>query len=176
VSVTTTSAHQTAPGRRRPPGRRLLAALLAVLAVAAAACGGSSGGGATAGTGVIDPDGTFRYVFVQNPSTFDPHKSANPWDMIFFRLVYDQLIMVGEDGQLEPQVATSWKFVENDTALVLTLRDDVRVHRPTARSSMPWRSRPKSSGPRPSRAARSRGRWHGSPPSTPWTRRPCGST
>jgi hypothetical protein len=34
--------------------------------VALAACDGSSGGGAAAGT-EIDPEGTFRYVFVQNP-------------------------------------------------------------------------------------------------------------
>ncbi len=96
--------------------------LLAVLALAVAACGGRA---TTGSTGVLDPNGTFRYVFVQNPSTFDPHKSANPWDMIFFRLVYDQLIMEDEQGDLAPQLATSWEFVDGDTALVLTLRDDV---------------------------------------------------
>ncbi|MCO1656245.1 ABC transporter substrate-binding protein [Pseudonocardia humida] len=107
---------------------RWLVSLLAVLALLAlAACGGGarSGGGGGGGTGEIDPNGTFRYVFVQNPSTFDPHKSANPWDMIFFRLVYDQLIMEDEAGELVPQLATGWEFVDDDTALVLTLRDDV---------------------------------------------------
>jgi peptide/nickel transport system substrate-binding protein len=103
-------------------------AVLTGLAAAAAvpllgACGGRS---TRAGnTGVLDPGGTFRYVFVQNPSTFDPHKSANPWDMIFFRLVYDQLIMEAENGDLVPQLATSWEFVDGERALVLTLRDDV---------------------------------------------------
>jgi peptide/nickel transport system substrate-binding protein len=111
---------------RRPARTRLLVSLLAVLALALAACGGGGSGSASGGTGVIDPNGTFRYVFVQNPSTFDPHKSANPWDMIFFRLVYDQLIMEDDKtGELVPQLATSWEFVDNDTALVLELRDDV---------------------------------------------------
>lgn len=100
------------------------AVLLVVLALVLAACGGRATSGA-GGSGVLDPGGTFRYVFVQNPSTFDPHKSANPWDMIFFRLVYDQLIMEDEQGDLVPQLATSWEFVDGDTALVLTLRDDV---------------------------------------------------
>jgi peptide/nickel transport system substrate-binding protein len=104
--------------------RRWLAGLLAVLALAVSACGGSAGGAGT-NSGEIDPEGTFRYVFVQNPSTFDPHKSANAWDMIFFRLVYDQLIMEDENGELAPQLATSWEFVDGETALVLTLRDDV---------------------------------------------------
>lgn len=103
--------------------RRWTVVLLAVLTLLISACGGAAGG--SAGSREIDPNGTFRYVFVQNPSTFDPHKSANPWDMIFFRLVYDQLIMVDEDGELAPQVATDWEFVDGDTALVLTLRDDV---------------------------------------------------
>lgn len=96
--------------------------LLAVLALVLSACGGTA---RSASTGEIDPEGTFRYVFVQNPSTFDPHKSANPWDMIFFRLVYDQLIMEDESGELVPQLATSWEFVDDDTAIVLSLRDDV---------------------------------------------------
>ncbi|GAA1386024.1 ABC transporter substrate-binding protein [Pseudonocardia kongjuensis] len=104
------------------PRSRWPIAVIAVLALALSACGGAS---RAAGNGEIDPEGTFRYVFVQNPSTFDPHRSANPWDMIFFRLVYDQLVMEDEDGELVPQLATSWEFVDDDTAIVLTLREDV---------------------------------------------------
>ncbi|MGY1824726.1 ABC transporter substrate-binding protein [Geodermatophilus sp. SYSU D00079] len=115
---TTTSARRTA----RP--RRWWLGLLSVLVLVVSACGG----GATAESGAqgeIDPDGTFRYVFVQNPSTFDPHRSANPWDMVFFRLVYDQLIMLDANDELAPQLATSWEFVDGGTALVMELRDDV---------------------------------------------------
>ena len=73
----------------------------------------------------IDPEGTFRYVFVQNPSNLDPHRSANLWDMIFFRLAFDQLIWQNEDGGLEPMLATEWEFVDDGAALELSLRDDV---------------------------------------------------
>jgi peptide/nickel transport system substrate-binding protein len=114
----------TATTLRAARTSRWLVSLLAVLAVGLTACGGGTDR-SQAGSGEIDPNGTFRYVFVQNPSTFDPHKSANAWDMIFFRLVYDQLIREDENGELAPQLATSWEFVDNETALVLKLRNDV---------------------------------------------------
>jgi peptide/nickel transport system substrate-binding protein len=121
---------------------RTLTGLLAASAIALTACGGGSGdsgsggsgstGGVSAGADEIgdnvdqlDPNGTFRYVFVQNPSTFDPHRSANPWDMIFFRMVYDQLIMETAAGDLVPGLATEWEFVDDDTAMIMKLRDDV---------------------------------------------------
>ncbi len=119
MSGTTRSARASS----RP--RRWWIGLLSVLALVLSACGGSSGGAETGAAGEIDPNGTFRYVFVQNPTTFDPHRSPNSWDMIFFRLVYDQLIMLDEQGDLAPLLATSWEFVDGDTALVLELRDDV---------------------------------------------------
>lgn len=105
--------------------RRALLTGLAGGAAAALVGGCARGSEGRRTPGRLDPNGTFRYVFVQNPSTFDPHRSANPWDMIFFRLVYDQLIMEDERGNLAPQLATSWTFVDGETALVLELRDDV---------------------------------------------------
>ncbi|WP_186364095.1 ABC transporter substrate-binding protein [Ornithinimicrobium sufpigmenti] len=95
------------------------------------ACGGGgnvSSDAAAADDGAakeIDPDGTFRYIFVQNPSTLDPHRSANPWDMIFFSLAYDQLIWRNDAGDLEPMLATEWEFVDDGAAFELTLREDV---------------------------------------------------
>ncbi|MBM9468925.1 ABC transporter substrate-binding protein [Nakamurella leprariae] len=125
----------------------MLVGFVAAAALTLSACGGGSDGdsgggdGSTSGAagGTVsqgldaiganydqrDPNGTFRYVFVQNPSTFDPHRSANPWDMIFFRLVYDQLVRENEEGELVPQLATEWEFNADQTALTMKLRDDV---------------------------------------------------
>jgi peptide/nickel transport system substrate-binding protein len=133
---------RTAMALRRSRSRRLMG-LLAASAITLTACGGGSSdsggasgsGGATGsvsagdapGSNVdkLDPNGTFRYVFVQNPSSFDPHRSANAWDMIFFRMVYDQLIMENAAGELVPGLATEWNFVDDNTALEMKLREDV---------------------------------------------------
>ena len=98
------------------------------VALALSACGGSGeagNSGTEAGSAELDPNATFRYVFVQNVSSFDPHKSVNAWDMVNLRLVYDQLVQEDQDGELAPMLATGWEFVDDDTALEMTLRDDV---------------------------------------------------
>lgn len=104
--------------------------LLAAGALALTACSG--GGNAVAGPGqddsteqIIDRDGTFRYVYVQNPLSFDPQRSPSAWDMIWLRLAYDQLIWQNEAGDLEPMLATQWEFVTDGLALEMTLREDV---------------------------------------------------
>jgi peptide/nickel transport system substrate-binding protein len=132
----------TLRGRRT----RWLISALAITALTLTACGGNSdsgtdgdaassgqlGGTVSEGVDTIganydqrDPNGTFRYVFVQNPTNFDPARSSNAFDMIFLRLVYDQLLRQNAQGELEPQLATEWEFVDDDTALVMKLRDDV---------------------------------------------------
>lgn len=108
--------------------RRGLVASMTAAALVLSACGGAStpaGNGAGGGPVETDPNATFRYVFVQNVSSFDPHKSVNAWDMVNLRLVYDQLVQEDQDGALAPMLATEWEFVDDGAALEMTLRDDV---------------------------------------------------
>lgn len=94
--------------------------------VALAGCArGSDPGSPAAASAQIDPDGTFRYALVQYSVSTDPHRSATPWDMVYFRLAYDQLFWQNQDGELEPMLATEWEFVDDGKALEMTLRDDV---------------------------------------------------
>jgi peptide/nickel transport system substrate-binding protein len=121
---------RTTPTSRSGPGRRRWwAGTVAVIALALSACGGG-GGGTAAGTatGPLDPNATFRYAFVQNVSSFDPHKSVNAWDMVNLRLVYDQLLQEDQDGEIAPMLAASYTFVDDGKVLELQLRDDVTFH------------------------------------------------
>lgn len=108
---------------------RVVAGVALIAALLLTACGGGVTSGDPAGEGeakVIDPNGIVRYVFVQNPISFDPAKSSNVFDMIPLGLAYDQLIWRNEAGELEPMLATEWEFVDDDRALEMSLRDDVR--------------------------------------------------
>lgn len=105
--------------------------LAGVALTAALVLTGCQGGGAAGNSGsggeakVIDPDGTVRYAFVQNPISFDPARSSNAFDQIPLGLAYDQLLWNNEDDELEPMLATEWGFVDGGAALEMTLRDDV---------------------------------------------------
>ena len=57
----------------------------------------------------------------------DPHRSATPWDMVYFRLADDQLLWQNHDGELKPILATEREFVDDGKALEKTLRDDVTL-------------------------------------------------
>jgi peptide/nickel transport system substrate-binding protein len=126
--VSVTIALKKPRRRRRSPW---LVAGLTVAALALSACdAGAPTAGSDAGAGAgssaeTDPNATFRYVFVQNVSSFDPHKSVNAWDMVNLRLVYDQLVQEDFDGELVPMLATAWEFVDDGKALEMELRDDV---------------------------------------------------
>ncbi|MCW0215416.1 MAG: ABC transporter substrate-binding protein [Pseudonocardia sp.] len=98
--------------------------LLAALSLLVTGCAGGGGSGGEAAT-EVDPDATLRFAFSQAVSTFDPHRSGNPWDNFVYQLPYDHLIRMDTFGELKPQLATSWEFVDGGKALVLKLRDDV---------------------------------------------------
>lgn len=105
---------------------RVLAGVAVVVALLLSGCtGGGSQAGGDSSAAQVDPDGTFRYVYVQNPVSLDPHRSPTQWDMLWLRLAYDQLLWQNQDGELEPMLATEWEFVDEGKALEMTLRDDV---------------------------------------------------
>lgn len=105
--------------------RVLLGVAVAAALLLSGCTGGGSQGGGDSPAAQVDPDGTFRYVYVQNPVSLDPHRSPTQWDMLWLRLAYDQLLWQNQDGELEPMLATEWEFVDEGKALEMTLRDDV---------------------------------------------------
>lgn len=64
---------------------------------------------------------------VNEPATLDPHQQWNPDSYFVYRNIFDNIVTRDNDGQIVPQIATSWEQT-SDTQMTLTLRDDVTFH------------------------------------------------
>ncbi|MFV0309433.1 MAG: ABC transporter substrate-binding protein [Desertimonas sp.] len=118
--------------------RRLAAtAIIGVLGITTA----NGVAGATPGAVVADrpgqtlrsPDdegsGTLRFGYHQALSSgFDPHLAMVSQDTGWLAPVYEPLILERPNGELAPGLATSWEFTDDNTALLLHLRDGVVFH------------------------------------------------
>ena len=114
-------------GRAR--GRGAAALLAAVLTLAA--CGGSddSGDGDSASSSAAaDRDASLRLAFDVMPASMDPHVVAHDGETTFLRLVYDTVLMLDKDQQLQPGIAEKWEMSEDAKSLSLTLREGATFH------------------------------------------------
>lgn len=107
-----------------------LRVLAVALVLVLAACGGGGSGG-DAKDKAADPNGHLVYLDASGNLDLDPAGSQN--DSSFAQTVlyaiYERLITMSSDGELEPGLATEWGFVGDDlTVFEMTLRDDVTFH------------------------------------------------
>ena len=79
--------------------RRGIAALAATLFVS----------GALAAKDVLVVD------LVQEPSSLDPHLQWNPDSYFVYRNVFDNMVTRDDEGKIVPQVATSWRQIDDST-------------------------------------------------------------
>jgi ABC-type transport system substrate-binding protein len=125
---------------------RIAGGLIAAAALLVAACGDDDDTSPTPTTGPgqptptsapgntpqaqdFDPNGVLRFAWGTNAgSNYDPHTAPNPFVNIFLFPAYDRLISLTPDGKLEPQLAESWEFKENNRVLELKLRRNVVFH------------------------------------------------
>ncbi len=92
------------------------------LVLVLAACSGAGGGNTAAGTSL-----RYGYDFsAQFTNTFDPAKSNGNCDDIVLTRIYDTLVHLDADNQLQPGLATSWVVSPDVKALTLTLRPGVQ--------------------------------------------------
>ena len=61
------------------------------------------------------------------PSSLDPHMQWNPDSYYVYRNIFDNVVTRDNNGEIVPQIATSWEYV-GDSELILTIRDDVTFH------------------------------------------------
>lgn len=105
---------------------RIGAALTAALMVATG-CGG--GAASTTGTGgEADPDAILTVATPAPFNNLDPARQTVVGDSMFTTLLYDRLVMVDANDELQPMLATEWEFAADGSALDFTLRDDVTFH------------------------------------------------
>src|SRR5882724_11075049 len=64
---------------------------------------------------------------VQEPSSLDPHLQWNPDSYFVYRNVFDNMLTRDDEGKIVPQVATSWRQIDDSTT-EFTLRDDIKFH------------------------------------------------
>src|SRR5437588_8512750 len=80
-----------------------------------------SAGAASAAKDVLVVD------LVQEPSSLDPQLQWNPDSYFVYRNVFDNMVTRDDDGKIIPQVATSWRQID-DTTTEFSLRSDIKFH------------------------------------------------
>lgn len=111
---------------------------MAVFALTALAYGGDAEGAepiaettttaerpASDGAPLGEPSGTAVVAYSVPNFTMDPHVSTTAANDIHMFLVYDRLIFLNADAELEPMLATDWEFSSDGLTLTMHLRDDV---------------------------------------------------
>ena len=110
--------------RRRLTPRRITAVLGATAILSTAACTGdaNSPGGAANGGG--EPgSGTIALAIGAQPASLDPSQLQEGQQAYIWGGIYDTLLYLDNDGNIQPNAAESWEYSEDQRTLTLTLRD-----------------------------------------------------
>ena len=106
------------------------AAAASVVAIAAlAACGSSAGGTSAAGSGsaaaASGGTGTVNWEW-ELPPSWDPVTSSAGWDMHALGLVYASITTLNAKGDVQPGLASSWKYATDGQSVTFTLRPGLK--------------------------------------------------
>lgn len=72
--------------------------------------------------------GTLRVAQAREPDSMDPDKSASRYNEYIMAQIYDSLVTIDENGQVQPWLATSWEVSDDGLTWTFELRDDVTFH------------------------------------------------
>ncbi len=107
--------------------QRLPAALSILVLTTIVACSSGSDSGDSSSSKEVDPNG--ELIFFDNASieSFDPTKNTTGRAVRWLYPVFDRLLHLNVDGEIEPGLAESWDYPE-DNVLELRLREGVEFH------------------------------------------------
>lgn len=71
-----------------------------------------------------NPKSVLTMSWVKDIGQVNPHMYA-PNELFAQAMLYDPLVSYGEDGKIQPALATSWEVATNGKSYTFTLRDDV---------------------------------------------------
>lgn len=118
---------------------RIIALILAMVTILSlAGCGSGSGSGSQTDTqNSANPSqkdqtaspkkDTLVIALPGEPQSLDPYAHSMYYNFMVSTLIYDTLFTKDKDGNIVPELATSWEFTD-DLTLHVTLRDDVTFH------------------------------------------------
>ena len=98
------------------------AAAAIALALGLSACGSDDG---DSGDGGSATGGTLTLGVIFPPTSMAPSDSSWANESPYMQAVYDTLIRIAPDGELEPWLATEWSYDDTKTELTMKLRTDV---------------------------------------------------
>ncbi|WP_029432093.1 ABC transporter substrate-binding protein [Blastococcus sp. URHD0036] len=115
----------TQSSRRRQLSRRLTAVLGASAVLATAACtgGSDSSGGSSSDGGTGASDATIALSIQAQPASLDPSLLQEGQQGYIWGSIFDTLLYLDNDGQVQPNAAESWEYSEDLKTLTLTLRE-----------------------------------------------------
>lgn len=108
-----------------PPRFTVPALALASLLALAGCASGDDGGGGGAPSGEPTSGGDAVFAVDSNFFGFDPNVTPAAQDARVLRQMFDSLLYLDEQGELQPWLATEWSASEDGLSYDFTLRDDV---------------------------------------------------
>ena len=108
---------------------RSAAAAASLVAISAlAACGSSVSGSSAAGSSAAaasGASGTINWEW-ELPTSWDPVTSSAGWDMHALGLVYASITTLNAKGDVQPGLASSWKYAADGKSVTFTLRPGLK--------------------------------------------------
>lgn len=117
---------------QRRPVRRFIA-LAAIAALALTGCSSSEKPETAPAVEVSgDSEETLRAAYQYGTESLDPHTATGAYSPVTLELIFDTLIRVQADGSLAPGLAEEWHFSDDQSQLILQIREGVTFSDGTA--------------------------------------------